>query len=184
MKTFTTTASASQSCAWIPGKWRARWRFTRRLPSPYIAQAFGDRRFQMMAALETLASASFVAVSGAYFDVQQNASDALLKVLDAELSATNLTALLERVLVVTAGIFGANVGVVLLADPESNKLRVRSSTGMSPDLARTSRLLRGRVLPATYLKPASRHASRPDSFAGSAESGVARAGSVRCGACR
>jgi signal transduction histidine kinase len=99
---------------------------------PHIAQAFGDRRFQMIAALETLASASFVAVSGAYFDVQQNASNALLKVLDAELSARSLTVLLERVLAVTADIFGANVGVVLLADPETNRLRVRSATGMAP----------------------------------------------------
>jgi signal transduction histidine kinase len=99
---------------------------------PFVAESFGDRRFLVMAALETLASASFVAVSGAYFDVQQSASDALLKVLDAELSAKNLTALLERVLVVTEGIFSANVGVVLLADAESNKLRVRSATGMSP----------------------------------------------------
>jgi signal transduction histidine kinase len=103
-----------------------------KIASPFIAEAFGDRRFQVIAALETLASASFVAVSGAYFDVQQNASDALLKVLDAELSAKNLTALLERVLVVTEGIFGANVGVVLLADAETNRLRVRSATGMSP----------------------------------------------------
>jgi signal transduction histidine kinase len=98
---------------------------------PYIEQEFGDRRFQMIAALETLSSASFVAVSGAYFDVQQNASDALLNVLDAELSARNLTALLERVLVVTAGIFGASVGAILLVDPEINKLRVSSVTGLS-----------------------------------------------------
>ncbi len=103
-----------------------------KIADPYLAQAFGNRHFQMIAALETLASASFVAVSGAYFDVQQNASDALLKVLDAELSARNLTVLLERVLEVTAGIFGANIGVVLLADPETDKLRVRSATGMSP----------------------------------------------------
>jgi signal transduction histidine kinase len=103
-----------------------------KIASPFIAEAFGDRRIQVTAALETLASASFVAVSGAYFDVQQNASDALLKVLDAELSAKNLTALLERVLVVTEGIFGANIGVVLLADPETNQLRVRSATGMPP----------------------------------------------------
>jgi len=103
-----------------------------KIAAPYIAQAFGERRFQMLAALDTLASASFVAVSGAYFDVQQNASDALLNVLDAELSAKNLTVLLERVLVVTTGIFGANVGAVLLIDPETNKLRVRSSTGMAP----------------------------------------------------
>ena len=103
-----------------------------KIASPFISEAFHDRRIQVMAALETLSSASFVAISGAYFDVQQNASDALLKVLDAELSAINLTALLERVLVVTEGIFGANVGVVLLADPESNKLRVRSFTGLAP----------------------------------------------------
>jgi signal transduction histidine kinase len=103
-----------------------------KIAAPFVSEAFGDRRFQVTAALETLASASFVAVSGAYFDVQQNASDALLKVLDAELSAKNLTVLLERVLVVTEGIFGANVGVVLLADPETNKLGVRSATGMAP----------------------------------------------------
>jgi signal transduction histidine kinase len=102
------------------------------IAAPFVAEAFGDRRFQVTAALETLVSASFVAVSGAYFDVQQNASDALLKVLDAELSAKNLTALLERVLVVTEGIFGANLGVVLLADADTNKLRVRSATGLPP----------------------------------------------------
>jgi len=56
-----------------------------------------------------------------------------LKVLDAELSAKNLTVLLERVLVVTEGIFGAHVGVVLLADAETNKLRVRSATGLPAD---------------------------------------------------
>jgi signal transduction histidine kinase len=104
-----------------------------RIAAPYIAQRFGDRRYQVMAALETLVSASFVAISGAYFDVQQSASDALLKVLDAELSAKNLTVLLERVLVVTEGIFGAQVGVVLLADTESNRLRVRSATGLPPN---------------------------------------------------
>ncbi len=104
-----------------------------KIAAPFLAQEFGERRFQVMAALDTLTSASFVAVSGAYFDVQQNASDALLKVLDAELSAKNLTALLERVLVVTAGIFGASVGAILLADPDTNKLRVRSATGLSPE---------------------------------------------------
>ena len=54
-----------------------------RIMVPYVGVAFGERRFQVIAALETLTSASFVAVSGAYFDVQQSASDALLKVLDA-----------------------------------------------------------------------------------------------------
>jgi signal transduction histidine kinase len=104
-----------------------------KIATPYIAEAFGERRFQMIAALETLTSASFVSVSGAYFDVQQNASDALLNVLDAELSAKNLTALLERVLAVSAGIFGAKLGSILLVDPDINKLRVRSATGLSPE---------------------------------------------------
>jgi signal transduction histidine kinase len=104
-----------------------------KIASSFIAEAFGERQLEVMAAIEALTSASFVAVSGSYFDVQQSASDALLKILDAELSAINLTSLLERVLVVTGGIFGAHVGVVLLADSESNRLRVRSATGMAPE---------------------------------------------------
>jgi signal transduction histidine kinase len=104
-----------------------------RIASSFIAEEFGPRSADVILAMESLASASFVAVSGAYFDVQQSASDALLKILDAELSAINLSALLERVLVVTEGIFGAQIGVVLLVDAESNKLRVRSATGLGPD---------------------------------------------------
>ena len=41
---------------------------------------------------------AYVAVSGAYFDAQKTESEALLSVLDAELSARNLDALLQRVL--------------------------------------------------------------------------------------
>jgi signal transduction histidine kinase len=104
-----------------------------RIASSFIAEEFGGRRSEVMVAMESLTSASFVAVTGAYFDVQQSASDALLKILDAELSAINLTALLERILVVTSGIFGAQLGVVLLVDPESNTLRVRSVTGLGPE---------------------------------------------------
>ena len=98
-----------------------------------IAEEFGEKSHKVETAMESLTSASFVAVSGAYFDVEESASDALLKILDAELSAINLTALLERVLVVTSGIFGAQLGVVLLVDPESHKLRVRSVTGLGPE---------------------------------------------------
>ena len=104
-----------------------------RIASPIIEEAFGERSQKVISAMESLTSASFVAVSGAYFDVEESASDALLKILDAELSAINLTALLERVLVVTSGIFGAQVGVVLLVDPEINKLRVRSVTGLGAE---------------------------------------------------
>jgi len=98
-----------------------------------IAEEFGEQSQKVETAMESMTSASFVAVSGAYFDVEESASDALLKILDAELSAINLTALLERILVVTSGIFGAQVGVVLLVDPESHKLRVRSVTGLGPE---------------------------------------------------
>src|SRR6266536_212891 len=104
-----------------------------RIAAPFIEEAFGERSQKVISAMESLTSASFVAVSGAYFDVEESASDALLKILDAELSAINLTALLERILVVTSGIFGAQVGVVLLVDPENNKLRVRSVTGLGPE---------------------------------------------------
>ena len=49
-------------------------------PSPSV-------QYAILAALDTLSSATFVAVSGAYFDTQRNAGNALLEVLDAELSA-------------------------------------------------------------------------------------------------
>jgi signal transduction histidine kinase len=101
----------------------------------FVSEEFGDRNDELMAAMESLSSASFVAVAGAYFDVQQSASDALLNILDAELSAINLTALLERVLVVSAGIFGAQLGIMLLVDPDSNTLHVKSTTGLASDFA-------------------------------------------------
>jgi signal transduction histidine kinase len=104
-----------------------------RIAAPFVEEALGERSQKVIAAMESLTSASFVAVSGAYFDVEESASDALLKILDAELSAINLSALLERVLVVTSGIFGAQVGAVLLVDPEINRLRVRSVTGLGPE---------------------------------------------------
>jgi signal transduction histidine kinase len=104
-----------------------------KVAATFVAEEFGDRREELMAAMESLTSASFVAVAGAYFDVQQSASDALLNILDAELSAINLTALLERVLVVSAGIFGAQLGVMLLVDPDSHQLHVKSTTGLAPD---------------------------------------------------
>ena len=114
-----------------------------RIAFTFINEAFGARGADVMAAIESLTSASFVTVSGAYFDVQQSASDALLKILDAELSAINLSALLERVLVVTGQTFGAKIGVVLLADTDSNKLRVRSATGMAPEFANDRRVVAG-----------------------------------------
>jgi signal transduction histidine kinase len=102
------------------------------LCTPFIANLFGERRYEIAAATEMLSSAIFVAVSGAYFDAQRNASEALLSVLDAELSARNLSALLERVLQITTTTFGATVGIVLLVDAETQLLRPKANVGFEP----------------------------------------------------
>jgi signal transduction histidine kinase len=98
--------------------------------APYVDRYFENRRFEITAALEMLSSASFVAVSGAYFDAQKSASAALLSVLDAELSAKNLSSLLERVLQITSETFGASVGVILLVDNDTQTLRAKASFGL------------------------------------------------------
>ena len=84
--------------------------------------------------METLSWASFIAVSGAYFDAQKTESEALLGVLDAELSAKNLESLLERVLEISSQMFAAAVGVILLKDREQQVLRVQAQVGFGEDL--------------------------------------------------
>jgi signal transduction histidine kinase len=74
-----------------------------------------------------------VAVSVAYFEAQRRASAALLSVLDAELSAPDLPALLKRVLEITAATFGAQLGVILLRDPEAETLKAKASVGLGGD---------------------------------------------------
>jgi signal transduction histidine kinase len=97
---------------------------------PHLHRAFGERAVQMVAALETLSSAEFVVVSGAYFDTQKSSSDALLKVLDAELSAKDAASLLERVLEVTTATFNASLGIVLLRKQDAAVLEVAASYGL------------------------------------------------------
>jgi signal transduction histidine kinase len=101
---------------------------------PYLGSLFGERRAAAIAALETLNSATFVVVSGAYFDTKTNESSALLSILDAELSAPTLTVLLERVLRISTTIFNARMGVVLLREPDSELLRVKASVGLEGEL--------------------------------------------------
>ena len=58
------------------------------LIDPCLEKIFPPARLpEAMAAMETLSWASYVAVSGAYFDAQKTEAEALLSVLDAELSA-------------------------------------------------------------------------------------------------
>lgn len=89
---------------------------------------------QVIGALQTLCTASFVAVSGAYFDTQNRASAALLALLDAELSAQTLSAVLSRVLEITTKTFNATVGIILLLEPETSMLRVKASVGMGGEV--------------------------------------------------
>ncbi|HEX8926492.1 MAG TPA: GAF domain-containing sensor histidine kinase [Terriglobales bacterium] len=99
------------------------------LTQPHLEKAFGKRCLQAASALETLGSATYMAVTSAYFDAQQASTNALLQVLEAELQAKNLATLLERVLQITTDIFHASVGVILLLDPETQTLSVHSSVG-------------------------------------------------------
>ena len=100
------------------------------LCEPYIVCLFNERRAEAKASIEALSSATFITVSGAYFDAQTKASSALLSILDAELRAGNLTTLLKLALEISVATFGANVGLVLLRDSDSDLLRVRSWVGV------------------------------------------------------
>jgi signal transduction histidine kinase len=103
--------------------------FGQELCEPYIEHLTAEERAEARAALETLSSATFVTVSGAYFDAQRKESQALLTILDAELSAGDLSALLSRVLHITTRTFNAAVGMVLLRDVEGDMLRVGAAAG-------------------------------------------------------
>jgi len=100
------------------------------LSEPYLESLFGEHGGEARAALEALSSATFVTVSGAYFDAKSQESAALLAVLDAELATDELSVLLRRVLEITAQTFGATLGLVLLHDDESELLRVCASVGL------------------------------------------------------
>jgi signal transduction histidine kinase len=96
---------------------------------PHLAKLFGTRKAEAAAALETLSSATFVAVSGAYFDAKTCEYAALLSVLDAELSSGTLNALLQHVLEISLTTFGASLGGVLLCE-ETDILRLKASAGL------------------------------------------------------
>jgi len=98
---------------------------------PYVTKLFENRRAEIVGALEMLSSAVFVVVSMAYFEAQKNSSAALLSVLDAELSAGNLPALLTKVLEITTSTFGAQMGVILLREPETDVFKVTASVGFN-----------------------------------------------------
>jgi len=98
-----------------------------------IAEYFTDQYLEMLAAMEMFSSASFVVVSGAYYDNQRTESTALLSVLDAELSSGSVSSLLDQVVQITARTFGATVGAILLRDDE-NELQVHASFGIDHEI--------------------------------------------------
>ncbi len=96
-----------------------------------------DRLPEVMAAMETLSWASYVAVSTAYSDAQKGEAETLLSVLDAELSAGSLEALLVRVLEIALHTFDANLGLILLRDADQ-VLRLQVQAGFGEELDDTS----------------------------------------------
>src|SRR5947208_4073630 len=84
-----------------------------RVCEPYLAAIFGDPE-RTLNAIEMLSAAVFVAISSAYFDTRARESQALLRVLDAELVDNKLDAMLQNVLEITCKTFDAVMGVILL----------------------------------------------------------------------
>jgi signal transduction histidine kinase len=95
-----------------------------------LREIFSDRMVEAVAALEMLRSAIFVNVAGAYFDAKSGESQALLNLLEAELSAADVASLLKRALEVTAQTFGASTGAVLLKDGDGEHLTLAAAFGL------------------------------------------------------
>jgi signal transduction histidine kinase len=95
-----------------------------------LSETFAERRAEAVAALEMLRSAIFVNVAGAYFDAKTAETQALLSILEAELSAADLAGLLKRALEVTAQTFGASTGAVLLKDSDAQQLALAAEIGL------------------------------------------------------
>src|SRR6185369_8835645 len=104
------------------------------LMHPYVSSLFGDRETEALAALEMVSSFSFVIISGAYFDTRTLESSSLLKILDVELGDQPLESMLQQVLEILTSSFGANVGAILLHEPEADLLRVEAAVGLGDGL--------------------------------------------------
>jgi signal transduction histidine kinase len=100
---------------------------------PYVGSLFGERRAELTATLEAFSSACFVTVSGAYFDAKSEQNTALLSILDAELSAADLPSVFHQVLEITAKLFGATIGVLMLKEPGTNRLHAKAKLGFLPE---------------------------------------------------
>jgi len=100
------------------------------LCEPYLSGLFGARLKEVSATLDVLKSSTFITVSGAYFDAKTGEFATLLRVLDAELSSGQISAMFEKVLEITSANFGASMAAILLRRPESDGFRLESSLGV------------------------------------------------------
>jgi len=100
------------------------------LCEPHLEASFGERLPQAQAALQMLNSATFVALSGAYFDSKSSETHALLALSDAELAATDVSTLLRTTLEVVTAKFGATIGALMLKNAESDVLGLEAALGM------------------------------------------------------
>jgi len=105
------------------------------LIAPCLEKIFPPGRLkEVIAAMETLSWASYVAVSTAYSDAQKVEAETLLSVMDAELSAGSLGVLLQQVLQIALHTFGGNFGLIFLRDSEQQVLRVQAQAGFGEEL--------------------------------------------------
>ena len=100
------------------------------LSEPYLSGLFGARLKEVTATLDVLKSASFVTVSGAYFDTKTREFATLLRVLDAELSSGEISQMFQKVLEITSANFGASMAAILLRTPEGDGFKIQCSLGI------------------------------------------------------
>jgi signal transduction histidine kinase len=103
------------------------------LCDPHLLELFGDRQAEASAALESLNSAAFVALSGSYFDAKSGESSALLSVMEAEHTSPNVSVLFQRVLEIVLTTFGANNGALMLKVPDADVLALEASVGIDAE---------------------------------------------------
>jgi signal transduction histidine kinase len=100
------------------------------LCEPYLSGLFGQRLKEVTATLDVLRSASFVTVSGAYFDAKTREFATLLRVLDAELASGDIGTMFQKVLEITSANFGASMAAIMLRQTDSDSFRMEASLGI------------------------------------------------------
>ena len=99
----------------------------------HLRELFADRQVEATAALESLNSAAFVALSGSYFDSKSAESAALLSVMEAEHTSANVSVLFRRVLEIVTTTFGANNGALMLRLADADTLALEASVGIDAE---------------------------------------------------